>query len=132
VGMVALSFRDGDLEVPEFGCLSPELDIALNAWLSRIGTICLQTAKALEGVVPDHCGSQVRRSILSGCTLDPSTPAASMFSSWEFDELGGDVDHVHGVVDGLAAAAAHIVFVPAISVKFMLFTRVSESCQVSN
>lgn len=49
-----------------------------------------------------------------------------MLASRELYELGRDVDVVCRIVDGLATTGAYIVFIPAIAVKLMLLTRVSE------
>ena len=55
-----------------------------------------------------------------------------MLSAREFDELGGDVNLIRRVVDRLSAAAAHIVFVPAVAIELVLLARVSEVYTVSN
>jgi len=49
-----------------------------------------------------------------------------MTSTRYFHKLSRDVDAVRGVVDCLAAAASHIVFVPAVAIEFVLFACVSE------
>jgi hypothetical protein len=59
-------------------------------------------------------------------------PQLPPWSPPEFDELGGHVDFVGRVVDRLSAAAAHVVFVPAIAVELVLFACVSEVYTVSN
>jgi hypothetical protein len=50
-----------------------------------------------------------------------------VLSAGKLDELGRDVDVVRGVMDGLASAAAYVIFVPAVAVKLVLLARMSES-----
>jgi hypothetical protein len=54
-----------------------------------------------------------------------------VLAAWELYELGGDVDLVRGVVNRLAAAAAYVVFVPAVAVELVLFASMSEVCSIS-
>lgn len=53
-----------------------------------------------------------------------------MLAAGELDELGGDVNAIRRVVDGLAAAAADVVLVPTVAVELVLLTRVPESCVI--
>ena len=54
-----------------------------------------------------------------------------MLAARELDELGGDVDFVGRVVNGLSAAAANVVLVPAVAIELVLFARVAEVCSIT-
>ena len=128
VWVLALAVGDAQLEVAQLGRLAIEDDIVGDARLVRVGLVDLQAAQALERVVPDNGRGQVGRGILTRNALDPHGPAAAMLAAGELDELGGHVDAIGGVVDRLAAAAAHVVFVPAVAIELVLLARVPESC----
>lgn len=55
-----------------------------------------------------------------------------MFSTWELDKLGSDVDFVRRIVDCLSATATNIILVPAVAIELVLLTRVSEIYRISN
>jgi hypothetical protein len=51
-----------------------------------------------------------------------------MLAARKLYELGGDVDVVRGVVNGLSAATSDVVFVPAVAIELVLLTSMSEGC----
>jgi len=124
--MLALTLGDAKLEIAELRRLSLEQHVAFGARLFLI-SLGLEIAQTFQGVVPNDGRLQVGRCVFSWGTLDPRTPVTTMLPTRELDELGGDVDAVRRIVDGLPAAGAHIVLIPPVAVELVLFTRVSES-----
>jgi hypothetical protein len=124
--VLALALGNAHLEVAQLGCLALEDDVAGDARLVAVRLVDLKAAEALERVVPDDRRRHVGVGIFTRSALDARAPAAAVLAAGELDELGGDVDAVRRVVDRLAAAAAHVVFVPAVAVELVLLTCVAE------
>lgn len=118
---VALRRSDRNGELSQFACLSGKDNISFISKLFCIfGTRCLETSKAFEAKVEQHGSLESVNSILgpgqklcifSGCALDSCSPGTLTNG----DEASLKVYAVPFVVNGLHAAGARVIGIPAIA-----------------
>ena len=125
--VITLACSNLDLEIAKFRCRALENYVSLSASLFRI-SLCLEVARACQGMVPDDRGLQVGRCIGTWRAFDSCTPTSTVLPPGELYEFGRDVNVVRGIMDGLATAGAYIVFIPAVAIKLVLLAGVSEGC----